>query len=88
MNTLNQKIAIVAGADSGMGYATAKLFKAKDATVLVTGRNSSTINKVTSALAVTGYKSRHRDLNSRNSSFITGTKIPINDGLLVNPVVQ
>ncbi|QEC78621.1 SDR family NAD(P)-dependent oxidoreductase [Mucilaginibacter ginsenosidivorax] len=88
MNTLNQKIAIVAGGNGGIGYATAKLFKAKDATVIVTGRNSSAINKVASALAVTGYKSHQGDLNSYNSSFITGIKIPINGGLLVKPVMQ
>jgi NAD(P)-dependent dehydrogenase (short-subunit alcohol dehydrogenase family) len=64
MNTLNQKTAIITGGNSGIGYATAKLFKAKDATVIITGRNASAIKEAASELKVTGYTSDQGDLQA------------------------
>jgi NAD(P)-dependent dehydrogenase (short-subunit alcohol dehydrogenase family) len=39
MSTLNGKVAIVTGGNSGIGYASAKELKSKGATVVITGRN-------------------------------------------------
>lgn len=55
MNTLNQKTAIITGGNSGIGYATAKLFKEKGAKVIITGRNADAIKNAAFELGVTGY---------------------------------
>ncbi|MDT3400964.1 SDR family oxidoreductase [Mucilaginibacter terrae] len=62
MNTLDQKTAIITGGNSGIGYATAKLFKSKGANVIITGRNAGAVNDAASELGVTGYISDQGDI--------------------------
>ncbi|WP_026777018.1 SDR family oxidoreductase [Polaribacter sp. Hel_I_88] len=54
MNTLHQKIAVVTGGNSGIGFATAKELKSKGATVIITGRNKERVEKAAQELSVTG----------------------------------
>jgi NAD(P)-dependent dehydrogenase (short-subunit alcohol dehydrogenase family) len=64
MNTLEHKTAIITGGNSGIGYATAKLFKTKGAAVIITGRNTVAVNEAASELGVTGYVSDQGDLQA------------------------
>lgn len=45
MSTFKNKVAIVTGGNSGIGYATAKELVAKEATVIITGRRKEAIEK-------------------------------------------
>ena len=51
MRTLENKVAVVTGGNSGIGLATAKLFAENGAKVTITGRNQTTLE---SALALIG----------------------------------
>lgn len=50
MNTFKNKLAIVTGGNSGIGYATAKELIAKEATVIITGRRKEAIEKAAKEL--------------------------------------
>ncbi len=54
---LDGKVAIITGGSSGIGYATAKLFKEEGANVIITGRNQEQLDKASSELGVTGITS-------------------------------
>ncbi len=43
MNDLSGKTAVVTGGNSGIGYATAKKFKANGANVIITGRSEERV---------------------------------------------
>jgi NAD(P)-dependent dehydrogenase (short-subunit alcohol dehydrogenase family) len=63
MSTLNNKIAVVTGGNSGIGYATAKEFIAKGAQVVITGRNAEAVIKAAEELGATGIVSDQAKLN-------------------------
>ncbi|WP_046757015.1 SDR family NAD(P)-dependent oxidoreductase [Kordia jejudonensis] len=54
MNTLQGKVAVVTGGNSGIGYASAATLKAKGATVVITGRSAERVEKAANDLDVTG----------------------------------
>jgi NAD(P)-dependent dehydrogenase (short-subunit alcohol dehydrogenase family) len=64
MSTLTNKVAIVTGGNSGIGYATAKELVEKGAKVIVTGRNKEALAKAESELNVTGIVADQADLKS------------------------
>ncbi len=54
MSNLTGKVAVVTGGNSGIGYATAKDFKANGAQVIITGRNPEKVKTAAAELGVTG----------------------------------
>lgn len=64
MNTLNHKKALITGGNSGIGYATAKLFKERGAEVFITGRNADAIKEAATNLGITGYTADQANLSS------------------------
>ncbi|MEN9909334.1 MAG: hypothetical protein RLZZ540_2483 [Bacteroidota bacterium] len=67
MNKLSNKIAIVTGGNSGIGYAAAKDFKENGAKVIITGRNEQATFKAAQELGITGIVSDQSDLKSIDS---------------------
>lgn len=53
MDNLKNKVAVITGGNSGIGYATAKQLKEQGATVIITGRRKEAIEKAASELNVT-----------------------------------
>ncbi|PIF29744.1 NAD(P)-dependent dehydrogenase (short-subunit alcohol dehydrogenase family) [Flavobacterium sp. 9] len=53
MDNLKNKVAVITGGNSGIGYATAKQLKEQGATVIITGRRKEAIEKAASELDVT-----------------------------------
>ena len=54
MSTLNGKVAVVTGGNSGIGYSTAKKFKEDGATVIIIGRSEERVNTAAAELGVKG----------------------------------
>jgi NAD(P)-dependent dehydrogenase (short-subunit alcohol dehydrogenase family) len=54
MNVLSNKVAIVTGASSGIGHATAKIFAGEGAKVIVTARRQSELDKLVAEIAAAG----------------------------------
>lgn len=54
MTTLKDKTAIVTGASSGIGYATARLFAREGANVIVTARRSDALNILVAEIEAKG----------------------------------
>ena len=50
MNRLENKVAVITGGNSGIGFATAKEFIAQGAKVIITGRNKESIDKASAEL--------------------------------------
>src|SRR5271155_4546288 len=68
MAKLTGKVALVTGGNSGMGLATARLFAAEGARVIITGRRQDALDEAakvvgTSVLTVQGDVSRMADLD-------------------------
>lgn len=67
MSNLTNKVAVVTGGNSGIGYATAKELAAKGAQVIITGRNADTVSKAAGELGVTGIVSDQARLSQIDS---------------------
>lgn len=67
MKNLENKVAIVTGGNSGIGYAAAAEFVAHGAKVIVTGRNKEALAKAETELKVTGIVADQSDLKSIDS---------------------
>lgn len=52
METFNNKVVVITGGNSGIGYATAKEFKAQGATVVITGKREAALEKAAIELGV------------------------------------
>jgi NAD(P)-dependent dehydrogenase (short-subunit alcohol dehydrogenase family) len=50
MNRLTGKVAVVTGGNSGIGLATAKLFRAEGAKVVISGRNQKTLDEAAKSI--------------------------------------
>lgn len=62
MSNLQGKVAVVTGGNSGIGYATAKTFKDRGATVIITGRSAERVNQAADELGVQGIVADVSDL--------------------------
>jgi NAD(P)-dependent dehydrogenase (short-subunit alcohol dehydrogenase family) len=54
MKNLKDKVAVITGGNSGIGYATARVLNEKGAKVIITGRRKEAIEKASSTLNVSG----------------------------------
>lgn len=54
MKDLNNKVAVITGGNSGIGYAAAKMLKERGANVIITGRRKEAVEKAAAELRVTG----------------------------------
>jgi len=59
MNRLKDKIALITGATSGIGYASAKLFAEEGAFVIIIGRNDDKGNKIQNEIIKNGGKAEY-----------------------------
>ena len=57
MSELKNKVAIVTGGNSGIGYATAQLLKERGADVVITGRSEERVSDAANQLGVSGHAS-------------------------------
>lgn len=63
MNTFNNKLAIVTGGNSGIGYATAKELIAEGAKVIITGRRKEAVEKAAEELGAIPFVADQANLN-------------------------
>lgn len=54
MENFKNKVVVITGGNSGIGYATAKEFKAQGATVVITGKREDALDKASKELGVIG----------------------------------
>lgn len=64
MNKLSKKVAVVTGGNSGIGYATAKEFKAQGANVIITGRDTDRVQTAAQELGVKGIVADAKDVSA------------------------
>jgi NAD(P)-dependent dehydrogenase (short-subunit alcohol dehydrogenase family) len=67
MKILTNKVAVVTGGNSGIGYATAKEFADKGAQVMITGRNKDAVAQAAQELGATGIVSDQNNLDQIDS---------------------
>ncbi|MGX7668857.1 glucose 1-dehydrogenase [Flavobacterium pedocola] len=71
MKNFNDKVAVITGGNSGIGYATAKELKEKGAKVVITGRRKEAVEKAALELGVIGMiadQSNLKDINNLASA--------------------
>lgn len=68
MRTLNGKVAVITGGNSGIGYATAKKLKEEGATVIITGRSDKKVKTAANELGVQGIIADVSDLSAIDSA--------------------
>ena len=66
MENLKDKVAVITGGNSGIGYATAKVLNEKGAKVIITGRRKEAIEKAVSELNITGLMVDQSNLSDIN----------------------
>lgn len=64
MSRFSNKVAVVTGGNSGIGYATAKQFVKEGAKVIITGRNKAAVEKAASELGAIGFVSDQSNLRA------------------------
>lgn len=69
MSTLNGKVAVITGGNSGIGYSTAKKLKEEGATVIITGRSQERVNLAAKELDVKGIIADVSDLSAMDNAF-------------------
>jgi len=74
MNNFQNKIAVVTGGNSGIGYAAAKELKEKGATVIITGRRKDAVEKAAADLSVTGIVADQSNINATDQLVATVTE--------------
>ena len=67
MKNFNDKVAVITGGNSGIGYATAKELKEKGAKVVITGRRKEAIEKAALELGVIGMIADQSNLKGINN---------------------
>ena len=67
MKKFENKVAVITGGNSGMGYGTAKVLKEMGATVIITGRRKEAIDKAAQELGVTAILSDQAKLEDIDS---------------------
>jgi NAD(P)-dependent dehydrogenase (short-subunit alcohol dehydrogenase family) len=67
MKKFENKVAVITGGNSGMGYGTAKVLKEMGATVIITGRRKEAIDKASEELGVTAILSDQAKLEDIDS---------------------
>ncbi|MCG2616333.1 SDR family oxidoreductase [Terrimonas sp. NA20] len=64
MKTLNGKIALVTGGNSGIGYAAAKELRAQGAEVIITGRREEAVRQAAEEIGATGFVADQGKVNA------------------------
>ncbi|MCQ0112024.1 NAD(P)-dependent dehydrogenase, short-chain alcohol dehydrogenase family [Zhouia amylolytica] len=64
MSTLNEKVAVVTGGNSGIGYASALKLKEQGAKVIITGRSPERVKAAATELGVEGFVADVSDLSA------------------------
>ena len=67
MTGLKEKVAVVTGGNSGIGYATAKELKERGAHVIITGRRKEAVEKAAAEINVMGWVADQSNLNDIDS---------------------
>lgn len=81
MKNLKDKIAVITGGNSGIGYATAKKLKENGAHIIITGRRKEAIEKAADELNATAMIADMINyLTSENAGFLTGANFLVDGG--------
>jgi NAD(P)-dependent dehydrogenase (short-subunit alcohol dehydrogenase family) len=88
MKKMENKVAVVTGGNSGIGYATAKEFLTQGAKVIITGRNKQFVDSASKALGITGIVCDQSDTKDIfNVSVKLGNEFKQIDALVINAAV-